>query len=457
MKRELAMSSSEESRGGELRRAQITVGWAGFVVALTGGLANALTGKQTPFWNMWMNVVAGSGAVFFVVALVAAYRGSTRVAGWVILSVGLLATFFLTIGDNIVVMMLVAPLMFACLLVLPENMLDLRQQRKGWTVIVAALYLAAVFVRWEVRADLGTVSPNGEPIWWAILCPVALFVVIRNYSLRMSKRAMEALAVSERIGDELRSSRDQLNDALGEARHASEVKSRFLASVSHELRTPLNSVIGYSELVVEELEDADEGVAYLRDDMGHVLNAASDLLVLVDDVLLMTRVDAEEHDLTWSQVDLTELVSEAIDAIAPRVDASKVELRWEVLPEGLTVETDATKVRHVLRHLLENAARFTVGGRILVKARRGEGVVELSVEDTGVGIPEHAHEAVFEDFMQLGATPNGVREGTGLGLTISKRLARALGGEILLESAPSAGSTFTLVLPLEPRGGEDVG
>ncbi len=446
------MSRRDETSGRELQRAQITVGWAAFLLALTGCTANALTGTQSAFWNMWMNVVAGSGAVFFAVALVAAYRGMTRAAGWVILTVGLLATFFLSIGDNLAVAMIVSPLLFACLLVLPENMLDLRKPRWEWTALVSALYLTSVFVRWNVRADLGQMTPSGKPIWWAILSPVLLFVVIRNYSLRMSRRAYEALAVSERVSDELRTSRDQLNAALTQARHASEVKSRFLASISHELRTPLNSVIGYSELVVEELADegADPGQAI--SDMGQVLDAANDLLGLVDDVLLMTRVDEQEQDITCEDVDVSELVSAGVEAVREQVDASVVELRWEVSPSDLTIHTDGQKVGHVLRHVLDNAARFTEQGHIEVGVRAsGEGI-EITVEDTGVGIPEHAHEAVFEGFTQLGDASIRSHQGTGLGLAIARRLARALGGDLTLESAPGEGSTFTLVLPNEaPR------
>jgi signal transduction histidine kinase len=438
------MSQRDEAPGGELRKAQLTVGWAGFVVALTGGLANALTGQQAPFWNMWMNVVAGSGAVCFALALLATYRGAMRLAGQVSLGIGLAGAFFLMIGDNLAVAALVGPLLFACLLVLPENMLDLERPRRGWTVVVCALYLAAVITRWEVRGDLGEMTVGGEPVWWAILCPTALFVVIRNYSLRMSRRAQAALEVSERVSDELRSSRDQLDEALREARRASEVKSRFLASVSHELRTPLNSVIGYSELVAEEIEEGDASNALA--DMGHVLDAANHLLALVDDVLYMTRVDAEGHAITLAPTDLAALVSEAVDAVAPRV-AAEVELRWEVTPRDLAVVTDGPKVRHVLRHLLENAARFTTAGHIAVTAGERDGVVSVRVEDTGVGIPAQEHEAIFEGFTQLGDAPDGAREGTGLGLTISRRLARALGGELTLESAPSEGSTFTLTLP----------
>jgi signal transduction histidine kinase len=228
------------------------------------------------------------------------------------------------------------------------------------------------------------------------------------------------------------------------AAHASErLKMELLASASHEFRTPLNVILGYLELVRDGAY-GDSGDA-MRGVLGTLERNASYLLELVEGFLDLAKL--ESSTLTLEAVDLASLVRALASDHALLLGERPIALRVDVAADLPPVRAEAAKVRVVVQNLLANALKFTERGEVAVLAApAGDGRVEVRVRDTGPGIPPEARDAIFELFRQL--QPNDPRrKGVGLGLALARRFARAMGGDLTVESAPGGGSTFTLTLP----------
>ncbi len=220
--------------------------------------------------------------------------------------------------------------------------------------------------------------------------------------------------------------------------------------MSHELRTPLNAIIGYGEIIVEDAEES--GLSMLAKDAQRILTAGRHLLSLVDGVLDLSRVESGTLALEFSEVDLVQLVQEAVDTMRPRVErsGSRLWLHHSVSP---ILQTDATKLRQVLFNLMGNAAKFTVEGDITVSVHANDWSVAISVTDTGPGIAPDRLNAIFEPFVQEGRDPK--RPGVGLGLAITRRFCHMLGGDVRVQSVLGQGTTFEVLLPLPPPPLED--
>jgi signal transduction histidine kinase len=244
-------------------------------------------------------------------------------------------------------------------------------------------------------------------------------------------------------------------------RHAeTTAKERFLAHMSHELRTPVNAVLGYTALLCEGNAGAlPQPVAQM---VGRIARSARHLRALVDELLDLGRLEAGRVPLAVEELSLPALVHDALAALEPQARAKglALELRSRDAEAVPRVRTDARRVRQVLLNLLSNAVKFTErGGVTVVLEPRPAGIVAVHVVDTGVGIAPEDQERVFDEFVQVGAARGGAHGGTGLGLAISRRLARLLGGDLTLHSAPGRGSRFTLTLPAgaAPDAGERAG
>jgi signal transduction histidine kinase len=226
---------------------------------------------------------------------------------------------------------------------------------------------------------------------------------------------------------------------------ASRHKSEFMANMSHELRTPLNAIIGFSEVLNERMfgelnEKQDE---YLRD----IHASGQHLLSLINDILDLSKVEAGRMELELTDFDLPAAIDNAVTLVRERASRKGITARIAVGELVGMIQGDERKIRQVLLNLLSNAIKFTPeGGRIEVGALMDEGAVEVSVRDTGVGIAPEDHEAVFEEFRQVGASA-AKQEGTGLGLALCRKFIELHGGTIRVESAIGAGSTFTFRLP----------
>jgi signal transduction histidine kinase len=225
-------------------------------------------------------------------------------------------------------------------------------------------------------------------------------------------------------------------------------KERFFAYMSHELRTPVHAVLGYSTLLSEGAGGALPPSA--AEMVGRIARSAQHLRALVDDLLDLGRLDAGKVQLTMEDVPLATLLRETLAALEPQARAKGLALAVEVAPgatDVLRVRTDVMRVRQIVLNLASNAVKFTERGGVTVTLERsGTDAVAVHVADTGVGIAGEDLERVFDEFVQVGRarTAHG---GTGLGLAISRRLARLLGGDLAVRSAPARGSCFTLTLP----------
>jgi signal transduction histidine kinase len=231
-----------------------------------------------------------------------------------------------------------------------------------------------------------------------------------------------------------------------EVEKANRLKSEFLASMSHELRTPLHTVIGFTEL----LEEESEGPLNPKQKrfLGHILKDSRHLLELINEVLDISKIEAGKLDLQPAEFDFAVCVEEAMAAIRYRAEAKKIRLENRNAFQGLIL-ADAVRIKEILYNLLSNAIKFTPdSGMVWLESLAQDGFLRVTVGDTGLGISPEEHAAIFEKFYQVGDTTLGVREGTGLGLPITKRLVELHGGTIWLESEKGKGSRFSFTLPL---------
>ena len=226
---------------------------------------------------------------------------------------------------------------------------------------------------------------------------------------------------------------------------ANQAKSDFLAVMSHELRTPLNAVVGYTDLL--DLQIAGPITNGQKAQLGRIKASARHLLDLIEEVLTFARLEAAGEEIRVERVDVSELVRE-VGAITEPL-AQEEGLRFQVvLPDAhIWADTDPRRVRQILINLLSNAVKFTDEGEIEVTARRENGTVLLQVRDTGLGIPAEYRERIFDAFWQVEQGTTRRAGGTGLGLSVARRLAHLLGGDIAVDSMPGKGTSFTVRLP----------
>ena len=245
---------------------------------------------------------------------------------------------------------------------------------------------------------------------------------------------------------------DELERLYGDLEAASRHKSEFLANMSHELRTPLNAVIGFSEVLREEMfgELNDRQREYVED----VLDAGRHLLSLINDVLDLAKIEAGRMELELSDVSLSEILKSGLTMHEERASRGTVALGLEVTPEEIQLRADERKLRQIVFNLLSNAIKFTPpGGRVHVSAYVEGGVVQVAVADTGPGIDDDESESIFDVFQQgRHGTIADRTEGSGLGLPLARRFVELHGGRLWVESAPNRGSTFRFTMPLSESG-----
>ncbi len=232
-----------------------------------------------------------------------------------------------------------------------------------------------------------------------------------------------------------------------EIEQANRLKSEFLANMSHELRTPLHTVIGFAELLAEETKGLLNPTQ--KRFVNHIHKDAQHLLALINEVLDLSKIEAGRLQLHREALDAGALLDDVLSSILPQGSAKSIEIETNITVP-VSIYGDRMRVKQILYNLLSNAVKFTPeGGHVRVDVTSSEGFAEVSVSDTGIGIPSAEHDSIFDKFHQVGAaTTSGMREGTGLGLPITKRLVEEHGGRIWLESEPGKGSRFMFTLPL---------
>ena len=237
----------------------------------------------------------------------------------------------------------------------------------------------------------------------------------------------------------------EIEQKTRELEAASRHKSEFLANMSHELRTPLNAILGFSEILAQGMFGTvnDKQAEYLRD----ILESGQHLLSLINDILDLSKIEAGRMELELGEFDLPQAILNSLTLVRERALRRGIDLHHAIDDRLAAIRADERKVKQVLLNLLSNAIKFTPeGGRVEVRAASGDGPIEISVRDTGVGIAPEDVGVVFEEFRQVG-TADRKAEGTGLGLALTKKFVELHGGRIWLESEPGRGSTFTFTLP----------
>ena len=238
----------------------------------------------------------------------------------------------------------------------------------------------------------------------------------------------------------------ELIEARDQALLASRHKSDFLANMSHELRTPLNAIIGYTEIVMEEMEV--QGSESIVTDLRRVHKAANNLLEMINGILDLAKIEAGRMDVWLEPTDLNELVEDVAGTIQVLIGKNNNKLSVEMRGDGEPVMIDGVKLRQIMINLLGNAAKFTADGQIDLCVEKTSLELRIAVSDTGIGMTEEQQAHLFEEFRQADMGTTRKYGGTGLGLHIAQRLCHLMGGEIGVRSVPQLGSTFSVCFPL---------
>ncbi|ODR88616.1 response regulator [Sinorhizobium alkalisoli] len=250
---------------------------------------------------------------------------------------------------------------------------------------------------------------------------------------------------------ELKLRQVELERAKSNAESASEAKSRFLASMSHELRTPLNAIIGYSEMLIEEAQEQEEE-AFVPD-LEKIASAGRNLLSLINDILDLSKIEADRMEVFLETFDVAELLRDVSATVAPLMAKNENALVQEFGADLGVMTSDQTKLRQNLFNLLSNAAKFTKAGRVTLSVRREARAdvdwLVFKVSDTGIGMTPEQQERLFNPFTQADASTTRNYGGTGLGLSITRSFSRMIGGIVTVESEVGEGSVFTMEVPAE--------
>ena len=309
------------------------------------------------------------------------------------------------------------------------------------------------------RSELAIAAFGAGSVGLALLLGIALSLVISRPVHTMEARFAriaegvfsEHIAIENRdelgtLAADLNRMSDELARLYEAVQTANRHKSEFLANMSHELRTPLNAIIGFSEVLLEGMFGGlnEKQAEYQRD----ILSSGKHQLALINDILDLSKVEAGRMELEWSVFSIPEALQSVLMMLRERAKRGGVVLDAVIAPELGTVEADERKIKQVVLNLLSNAVKFTpAGGRVELSARHdGHGVL-VTVRDTGGGIAPEDQARIFEEFVQA----RGARreqEGTGLGLTLSRKFVELHGGTIWVESELGKGSTFGFTIPI---------
>ncbi len=295
---------------------------------------------------------------------------------------------------------------------------------------------------------MGTRAMVVAPLLWEER-PIGSILVARNRSQPFSD---DEIALLKSFADQaviaIQNARlfNEIQDKSRQLEIANQHKSEFLANMSHELRTPLNAIIGFSEVLIERMfgELNDKQDDYLKD----IHSSGKHLLSLINDILDLSKIEAGRMELDVEAFDVPAALSNAMTLVRERAQRHGIALGIEAAPELGELHADERKFKQILLNLLTNAVKFTPdGGRVDLRARMRDGVLEVAVSDTGIGIAKEDQAAVFEEFRQVGRHYTNKQEGTGLGLALTRRFVELHGGTLSLDSEPGKGSTFTFTLP----------
>ena len=290
------------------------------------------------------------------------------------------------------------------------------------------------------------------------LASILIYVILVLWSARVlrnsDKERVDLLALEQQARAHAEMARMEAEAARAEAERANNSKTDFLAVMSHELRTPLTAIMGYEEL----LSDGITGpvTELQRQQLGRINASARHLLGLIDEILTFARVDIGRERVRWESMSVNHTLTDAAALVQPMAGDKKLRFVVELLDEDQAIQTDSTKLRQMLVNLLSNGIKFTDKGEVRLGCAVNASTLEVRIADTGVGIAAENIEDVFEPFWQAEQTATRKTGGTGLGLSVTRKLARLLGGDVTVASRMGAGTTFLLTLPMKAPVGETV-
>jgi len=290
------------------------------------------------------------------------------------------------------------------------------------------------------------------------LASILIYVILVLWSARVlrnsDKERVDLLALEQQARAHAEGARSEAEAARAEAERANNSKTDFLAVMSHELRTPLTAIMGYEEL----LSDGITGpvTELQRQQLGRINASARHLLGLIDEILTFARVDIGRERVRWESMSVNHTLTDAAALVQPMAADKKLRFVVELLDEDQAIQTDGTKLRQMLVNLLSNGIKFTDKGEVRLGCAVNASTLEVRIADTGVGIAAENIEDVFEPFWQAEQTATRKTGGTGLGLSVTRKLARLLGGDVTVASRMGAGTTFLLTLPMKAPVGEAV-
>lgn len=260
----------------------------------------------------------------------------------------------------------------------------------------------------------------------------------------------------EQANTELRRQRDTLTILNSALEEANQTRSQFLSTMSHELRTPLTAIIGFSQIMLRDIEKA-KFTPRQKNNVERILKNGQHLLALINDVLDLAKSESGRMDVAYKDVDVKELITSVMEETQSLATERGLQFEMAVDERATHLETDEMKLRQILLNLLSNALKFTPQGEIKITASYlpanddESDRIAIAVKDTGIGIPQEIQERIFEAFYQADNSNTRKYGGTGLGLSIVRQFTELLGGKLEIQSSEGAGSTFTIMLPVHPR------
>jgi signal transduction histidine kinase/CheY-like chemotaxis protein len=451
----LESDSLNELRTRSLRVIALYVGIIAYFWAVV--VVWPITGQRLPA-GLWTSVVA----LIFGASFGYVYRESRPIlASWVLI-LGVLAAV-----ASVVLAFRSLELTYLCILAIVFASVLLSEVSTFVTVGLVALFMVTVIPR-ELDISYASLS-LWLPVAIMVLTALGSWLSARNLHMALAwvwsgyararaneeearqrraelRRALNAL---DEATYRLQRSRNELLVARQLAEEAKAMKEQFVTTVSHELRTPLNLITGFAEMMYLSPESY-EGVTWtpdLENDIHEMFRASRHLCSLVNDILDLSRIDASRLPMYRELFDVRSAIAEAMETMAPLLKQRG--LAYDVrLPEVLPqIVADRTRIRQVLINLLNNAVRFTDSGSVIVEAELTDDAIQVSVRDTGIGIPPDQLEGIFEEFHQVNGGTHR-RGGTGLGLALSRQFVSLHGGRIWAESNIGQGSSFHFTLPL---------
>jgi len=419
------------------------------MLVLLGSLVGALVffvAAPELRWLGLINTLATCGLASLSILFLR--RGRLVIAGnWIaaLIAIGIVYSVFMGGGVR-------AP--FGVLLpVIPVLAMVISGRRSG---IFWALFTSVFIVAVEAARLSGFEFENLNPesvdtlTMIGLVGGTALLAWISSFSEELKERAIEQIQETSAQRDIAVAEETKARSAADEAIAASAAKSAFLATMSHELRTPLNAIIGYSELIEEELG---EGLGEHVESMRRIRSSGEHLVNLISEILDLARLEADRLVLRPERFSLRELIDDLAAIFDPLAKKRGNQIVVRCDPEIGDIFHDRARVRQILINLLGNAIKFTENGMLTLSARpterRGEAWIEITMTDTGIGIPEDKLSSIFESFVQVDSSFGRSYEGSGLGLSIVRRLVVMMGGTISANSTLGGGTSMCVALPAE--------